>query len=69
MLQNEIWIAKYNDVFAFIETNKKTPSRYDDMKRGLYMNWRRHNRELFNAGKMKEELVEKFCEILELMEK
>lgn len=68
MTQNEIWIAKYEDVVSFIETNKRNPSRYDAEERGKYGNWLRHNRKLLKAGEMKEERLEKFKVLLELCE-
>lgn len=68
MTQEERWIAKYNEVKNFIEINKRNPSRYDDMERGLYCNWLRHNKKQMNAGTLKPERMEKFKELLELME-
>ena len=68
MTQDERWLAKYNEVKEFIETNKRNPSRYDARERGLYCNWLRHNKKLFNAGEMKEERMEMFKVLLELME-
>ena len=59
MTQDEKWMARYNEVVLFIETNKRNPSRYDDTERGLYCNWLHHNRKQMNAGKMKAERVEK----------
>ena len=61
-------MERYNDVVAFIETNKRNPSRYDDNERGLYVNWLRHNRKLLKAGLLKEERVEMFKELLAKME-
>ena len=60
MTQDEKWQAKYDEVKAFIEKNKRNPSRYDDTERGLYVNWLRHNRKLYNSGEMKEERREMF---------
>ena len=68
MTQNERWLARYNEVKNFIETNKRNPSRYDDTERGLYCNWLHHNRKQMNAGKMKAERVEKFEKLLEVTE-
>ena len=68
MTQDEKWISRYNEVVAFIESNKRNPSRYDDTERGLYCNWLHHNRKQMNAGKMKAERVEKFRKLLELTE-
>ena len=62
-------MKKYKEVVDFINANKRNPSRYDDTERGLYVNWLRHNKKLFNAGEMKLERVEKFKELLELCER
>ena len=62
-------MRKYEEVVAFIEKNKRNPSKYNPEERGAYCNWLRHNKKLFNAGEMKLERVEKFKELLELMER
>ena len=59
MTQDEKWIARYNEVKYFIETNMRNPSRYDPMERGLYCNWLHHNRKMMYAGTLKAERVEK----------
>lgn len=69
MTQDEAWIQKYNEVIAFVETNKRNPSKHDDEERGRYLNWLKHNRKLYVAGEMKEDRVEKFRELKELSEK
>ncbi len=68
MTQDERWLAKYNEVKTFIETNHRNPSKYDDSERGLYCNWIRHNRKLYNSGDLKEERMGMFKELLELSE-
>ena len=68
MTQDEKWITKYNEVKTFIVTNKRNPSRYDPMERGLYCNWLHHNRKQMNAGTLKLERVEKFRKLLEMTE-
>lgn len=68
MTQGEKWITKYNEVKTFIVTNKRNPSRYDPMERGLYCNWLHHNRKQMNAGTLKPERVEKFRKLLEMTE-
>lgn len=68
MTQDEKWISRYNEVVAFIESNRRNPSRYDDTERGLYCNWLHHNRKQMNAVKMKAERVEKFEKLLEVTE-
>ena len=61
-------MRKYEEVVAFIEKNKRNPSKYDPEERGTYCNWLRHNKKLYNAGEMKTERVEKFKELLALTE-
>lgn len=68
MTQDEKWLAKYNEVKSFIEMNKRNPSKYDAEERGLYCNWLRHNKKLFNAGELKEGRVEPFEKLLALCE-
>ena len=69
MTQEEKWIARYNEVVTFIETNKRMPSKYDDEERGMYCNWLKHNRKLYNAGALNPERVPLFEELLELSER
>ena len=38
MTQNELWLMKYQEVVAFIETNKRNPSKHSDEERGRYRN-------------------------------
>lgn len=68
MTQDERWLARYNEVKTFIEVNRRNPSRYDDEERGLYCNWLKHNKKLYAAGKLKEDRVTGFKELLELAE-
>lgn len=66
--QNAIRVRKWQEVVAYIETNKRNPSRYSPEERGAYFNWLRHNRKSYNAREMKEERMEMISELLELME-
>lgn len=68
MKQDEVWQSKYHEVWAFIEMNKRNPSRYNAEERGRYCNWLKHNRKLYAAGEMKEDRVERFRELKELSE-
>ena len=34
MTQEEKWLAKYDEVVAFIKTNKRNPSKHSDEERG-----------------------------------
>lgn len=69
MTQDEKWISRYNEVVAFIESNKRNPSKYDAEERGDYYTWLKHNRKQLNAGTLKPDRVEKFMELLALSEK
>ena len=67
MTQDERWIAKYNEVVAFIQTNHRNPSRHRIEEHDM-LNWVKANRKALNAGKMKADRVEKFRKLLELTE-
>ena len=68
MTQDEKWMERYNEVVNFMERNHRNPSKHDDEERGRYLNWIKHNRKLYGAGKMKEERVGLFERLLELSE-
>ena len=61
-------MQKYNEVVAFIEKNKRNPSKHNDEERGRYLNWLKHNRRLYNAGALKADMIEKFRGLIALME-
>lgn len=67
MTQDEKWTAKYEEVVRFIEANHRNPSKHRIEEHNM-LNWLKASRKLINAGKMKSERVEKFKELLELME-
>lgn len=67
MTQDEKWMAKYNEVMSFIETNKRNPSRHRIEDHDM-LNWLKANRKRMNAGEMKPDRVEKFKKLLELTE-
>jgi len=67
MTQEERWIAKYNDVVEFIETNHRNPSKHRIEEHDM-LNWLKANRKVLNAGKMKAERVEKFRKLLKMTE-
>ena len=67
MTQEERWIAKYNEVVKFIETNHRNPSRHRIEEHDM-LNWCKANRKTMNSDKMKPERVEKFRKLLELTE-
>ena len=67
MTQEERWLVRYNEVVAFIETNKRNPSKHRLEEHDM-LNWLKANRKVMNAGLLKPERVEKFKELLELTE-
>ena len=67
MTQDERWIAKYNEVVEFIETNHRNPSRHR-IEEHDHLNWLKASRKKMNAGGLKPERVERFERLLELME-
>ncbi len=68
MKRDESWSQKYDEVFEFINTHHRNPSKHKAEERGLYLNWLKHNRKLYNAGVLKPERIEKFRKLLELSE-
>ena len=67
MTQEERWNTRYEEVVAFIEANKRNPSKHRIEEHDM-LNWIKHNRKLMNAGKMKPERMEKFRKLLEMTE-
>ena len=67
MTQDERWLLKYNEVVAFIENNKRNPSKHRIEEHDM-LNWLKANRKRMNADGLKPERVEKFKELLSLTE-
>ena len=67
MTQDEKWLIRYNEVMAFIENNKRNPSKHRLEEHDM-LNWVKANRKVMNAGKMKADRVEMFEKLLALME-
>ena len=67
MKQDERWLARYNEMKTFIETNKRNPSKHRMEEHDL-LNWLKANRKLMNAGKMKPERIKMFEDLLALIE-
>jgi len=67
MDQDTRWLNKYEEVMTFIETNHRNPSKHRIEEHDM-LNWVKANRKVLNAGKMKLERVERFKELLALME-
>jgi len=67
MTQDERWMAKYNEVFEYIRTNHRNPSRHRIEDHDM-LNWLKANRKLLNADGLKEPRLSKFKELLSLIE-
>ena len=67
MTQDERWMVRYEEVMAFIESNHRNPSKHRIEEHDM-LNWVKANRKALNAGKLKEERVEKFRKLLEMTE-
>lgn len=67
MTQEERWLARYNEVKTFIETNKRNPSKYVAEERNM-VNFLKHTRKQMNQGLLKTDRMEVFKKLLELME-
>ena len=68
MTQYERWMAKYNEVVEFIQTNHKNPSRHRIEDHDL-LNWLKATRKKLNTGELKEDRLAKFKDLLALVEK
>ena len=67
MTQDERWNNRYEEVKAFIETNKRNPSKHRIEEHDM-LNWVKQQRKLQNAGTLKLERIERFKELMELIE-
>ena len=67
MDQETRWMTRYNEVVAFIDANKRNPSRHR-IEEHDYLNWLKANRKAMNAGTLKPERVVLFKKLLELGE-
>ena len=68
MIQDERWYTQWKEVMDFMDANKRRPSKFIDEERGM-RNWWKHQPKLMNAGKLKEERIELFHQLLEMGEK
>ena len=67
MTQEEKWMRRYEEVKGFIEANHRNPSRHRIEEHDM-LNWVKHNRKVMNAGALKEERMERFKELMALIE-
>ena len=67
MDQETRWMTRYQEVVDFIEANHRNPSKHRIEEHDM-LNWLKANRKKMNAGMLKPERVEKFKDLLELVE-
>ena len=67
MDQETRWLTRYKEVMGFIEANHRNPSKHRIEEHDM-LNWLKANRKTLNAGKLKQDRVEKFGKLLELTE-
>ena len=67
MTQDKRWQIRYYEVTAFIETNRRNPSRHRIEEHDM-LNWLKANRKRMNAGEMREPRLSRFKELLALIE-
>jgi uncharacterized protein YeeX (DUF496 family) len=67
MTQDERWLTKYNEVFEYIQTYHRNPSRHRIEEHDM-LNWVKANKKRMNAGELKDERVVEFEKLLELIE-
>lgn len=67
MTQDERWMARYNEVKSFIETNHRNPSKYYPEEK-LMVHFLKRGRKLMNAGELAEPRLGMFKELLVLSE-
>lgn len=68
MTQDERWMARYNEVKSFIETNHRNPSKYNPEEM-LMVHFMKRGRKLMNAGELAEPRLGMFKELLAFSEK
>ena len=68
MTQDEHWMAKWQEIMDWMDSNHRNPSRHR-IEEHLMLNWIKHNRKLMNAGALRPERVELFRQLLEMGEK
>ena len=67
MTQDERWHLRFDDVMEFLEVNHRNPSKHRIEEHDM-LNWVKQQRKLLNAGRLKAERMEKFKELLGIIE-
>ena len=67
MTQEEHWQTKYDELMAFMETEKRRPSKFIPEERKM-RNWLRHNIKQWDRGELPPDRVERFQTLMKLAE-
>ena len=67
MTQDERRKIRYKEVKGFIEENHRNPSKHRIEEHDM-LNWVKQQRNLLNAGRLKAERIERFKELLGMIE-
>ena len=67
MDQETRWLARYNEVMDFIESNHRNPSKHRIEEHDM-LNWLKQQRKLLNAGKLKDNRIGQFKRLMVLIE-
>lgn len=66
MTQDQRWLEKYNEVWEFIDANRRNPSKHRIEEHDM-LNWLKANRKQMNANSMKQVRIEPFKQLLALV--
>ena len=67
MDQETRWLTRYKEVMAFIETNRRNPSKHRIEEHDM-LNWVKANRKRMNSDALKEPRLSMFKDLLALVE-
>ena len=67
MDQETRWLKRYDEVKGFIGENHRNPSKHR-IEEHDHLNWLKANRKVLNAGRLKAERMERFKELLGIIE-
>ena len=62
MTQDERWLLRYNEVLAFMERERRNPSKHRIVEHDM-LNWLKANRKKMNAGELRQDGLEIFMRL------
>ncbi len=62
----DLWDLRYNEIWQFVETNHRCPSRHRINEHQL-LNWMKYNRKIMNKDQMEKSKQDKFVKLLDFM--